>query len=131
MSKPQHHVAVALVYRDQRWLVARRRRDAHLGGLWEFPGGHQVPQETAAETALRELREECAVQAAAERVLATVTHEYDDRIIHITPVICRWLAGEPQPVGNDECRWLRADELEVLKMPAANREILRCVLQAT
>jgi mutator protein MutT len=129
MAKPHHHIAIALVHRDERWLVTKRQRGAHLGGLWEFPGGHQMPHETACDAALRELREECAVQAVPERVLTVVTHEYEDRTVHITPVICQWQAGEPQPVGSDECRWVPADELEVLDMPPANRVVVRGLLK--
>ena len=33
------HVAVGLVIRDAKVLVAQRAAHLHQGGLWEFPGG--------------------------------------------------------------------------------------------
>ena len=128
MSKPTQQIALALVHRADQWLVAQRRDDAHLGGLWEFPGGKCEPDETPTQAALRELYEECAVRAEPQQVLDTVTCEYDDRIMHLTPVICRWLAGEPQPLGSQRCRWVNGAELQCLEMPAVNAGIIRAAL---
>lgn len=125
MSKPVFEVAVALVCRDGCWLVARRRPDVHLGGVWEFPGGKRKAGETPAQAALRELHEECAVEAIAERELPGVIREYKERIVHLLPVICRWRAGEGVPLGNQECRWVATAELASLEMPAGNAEIVR------
>jgi len=118
------NVAVALVHRAGRWLVARRPAGVHLGGLWEFPGGKCEPGETAPAAAVRELREECGVLASAERELAVIRYEYPERVVFLTPVICRWVSGEGAALGNDECRWVTTDELHHLDMPAANTEVL-------
>jgi mutator protein MutT len=125
VSKPVFDVALALVHRDGRWLVTKRYPHAHLGGLWEFPGGKCGPDETPMHTALRELREECRVQAVVQHSLDRLTHDYGDRVVNITPVICRWESGEAQPVASQECRWVSREELARLEMPAINADILR------
>ncbi|HMQ15818.1 MAG TPA: (deoxy)nucleoside triphosphate pyrophosphohydrolase [Phycisphaerae bacterium] len=122
--RPELRVAVALVRRDGRWLVARRRAGAHLGGLWEFPGGKCETDETVESAALRELSEECAVAAEPQRTLRPLRYEYPERIVHLHAVVCRWLSGEPRPLGCDECRWVTTAELAALDMPVANAEIL-------
>jgi mutator protein MutT len=130
MSKPRYEVALALLHRDARWLIARRHHSAHLGGLWEFPGGECEPGEHTTTAAIRELREECGVQAVAERALQPVFHEYPDRCVNLTPVICRWLSGEAQPLGSEDCRWVALGELRRLEMPPVNAEIIRRLEQA-
>jgi mutator protein MutT len=129
VSKPLIHVAVALVCRDGRWLVARRRHDAHLPGLWEFPGGKRRESEAPAETATRELREECGVDAVAEHSFEALCCEYADRSVSIAPVVCRWRSGEARPLGNAECRWVSLAELHRLEMPPINAEIVRQIEQ--
>ena len=125
MSKPVIDVAVALVHRDARWLVARRHPDTHLGGLWEFPGGKCQPDERPAAAAIRELHEECGIHAMVERTLEPILHEYPDRYVNITPVLCCWQAGEAQSLGNEAIRWVSLGELRRLEMPPVNADIVR------
>jgi mutator protein MutT len=124
LSTRQVDVAVALVRRDGLWLVARRPPDAHLPDVWEFPGGKCQAGESAEQTALRELREECGVIAVADEILGAWTHDYGDRVVRLTAVLCRWNSGEAQPLGCTACRWVSLAELASLEMPAVNAEII-------
>lgn len=130
MSRRVLDVALALVQREGRLLVARRHAAAHLGGLWEFPGGKQEPGESAQEAAVRELMEECAVQATPLAVLATLACDYGDRLVHLTPVVCRWQAGDGEALGNAECRWVTLAEIVQLDMPEINATILAALRAA-
>jgi 8-oxo-dGTP diphosphatase len=93
--------------------------------LWEFPGGKCETDEGPVAAAVRELDEECGVQAVAERALAPVFREYPERCVRITPVVCRWEAGEAQPLDSESCRWVTLAELRELEMPPINAEIIR------
>jgi len=126
--KPTFHIAVAVVHRDGRWLVAQRPADVHLAGLWEFPGGKCEAGETPADAALRELREECGIQATVERHLDVLTADYGDRIVHLAPVVCRWEAGEALALASEACCWVGGAELRALPMPAINARILAEIL---
>jgi 8-oxo-dGTP diphosphatase len=128
MKSPDKHlvdVAVALVHREGRWLVARRPLDVHLPGKWEFPGGKSEPGESAEQTALRELAEECGVVAEAEARLQPQRFDYADRSVRLTPVLCRWRDGEAAPLGCQVCTWVELEALPKLDMPAGNIRIIR------
>lgn len=125
MSTNHDYVALALVHRDGRWLVARRLADAHLGGLWEFPGGKTEAGESPEAAALRELMEECHVRAVAYRKLPPFVVEYADRTVELNPVLCEWESGDGLSIENEECRWVTLSELRKLEMPAVNAEIIR------
>lgn len=130
MKKPLVHVALALVVRAERWLVARRHAHVHLGGLWEFPGGKLHIGETPVEAALRELREECGLCGVAVRELPHIIAEYADRRVCLMPVLCRCDVGEAQPLAAAATRWVTRDELRRLEMPEANRELIAVALAA-
>src|SRR5436190_15164399 len=57
-------VAAGLIFRDGKLLVAQRFTQAHLGGLWEFPGGKREAEETFEACLVRELREELGIEVA-------------------------------------------------------------------
>lgn len=128
MKRPVTDVAIAIVRRDDRWLVALRPADVHLPNVWEFPGGKRAPGESAEQTALRELREECGVEAVAEQIIGVFEHDYGERLVQLTPVLCRWSAGEPEPRECAACAWVTTEELMRLEMPALNEEIIRALI---
>jgi len=69
-----HVVAGVLFDAPGRVLVAQRPKAAHLGGLWEFPGGKRMPGESREAGLARELAEELGVRVLAARPLIWVEH---------------------------------------------------------
>jgi 8-oxo-dGTP diphosphatase len=56
----------AIVFRDDRLLLLRRRRDGAED--WVLPGGHPRPREGAAACVEREVLEEAGIRIQAPRV---------------------------------------------------------------
>src|SRR5688572_24291142 len=113
-------VALALIWKDGRILISRRRVDQHLGGLWEFPGGKCEPGETPEECAVREALEEVGVVCSAVSTLAPIAHTYPDRTVHLIPVTCEHVSGEPMNRLVEEHRWVERGELTRFSFPEAN-----------
>jgi 8-oxo-dGTP diphosphatase len=118
---PPTDVAAGLVYREGKLLITRRHADAHLGGLWEFPGGKREANESFEECLVRELREELVVGELIE----TITHEYPDKTVCLRFFRCGWKQGEPRPLGCAEFQWVNAKELRNYEFPAADERLLR------
>src|SRR5260221_10654461 len=99
MPPPPLEVAAGLVFRDGKLLITLRHPDAHLGGLWEFPGGKLEPNETFEECLARELREELGIEVAVGELVESLTQDYPGITVHLRFFRCRWLEKEPQPLG--------------------------------
>ena len=117
-------IALALVWKGPRLLIAQRRKGTHLAGYWEFPGGRIEADEDAANAAVREVREETGVHCTIAAVRPSFEFEYPDRKIVFHPVDCTWASGEPQPLGSLEPRWVTQSEIAGYEFPPANRYLL-------
>jgi len=117
-------VAAALVFRDGKLLITRRHAGAHLGGLWEFPGGKREPGETFESCLVREIREELNVGIAVDECFESVTHTYPEKTVRLEFFICRLLDGKPEPLGCEALRWVTRSELGDYAFPAADARLL-------
>jgi mutator protein MutT len=117
-------VAAGLVFRDGQLLITQRHANAHLGGLWEFPGGKREPEESFEQCLVRELKEELGIDVQVGELVESLTHAYPDKTVHLQFYRCQWLRHEPQTLGCTDFKWLRADELKNYDFPAADSRLL-------
>ena len=122
-------VAIALVWRDARLLLTRRPPGTHLGGLWEFPGGKLEPGETPEACAERETFEETRLVVRAEGRREAIRHDYPERSVTLHPVDCAWISGEPEAREVSAFAWVAPAELSGYELPAANRELVRRLVE--
>ena len=117
-------VSAALVFRAGKLLITQRPAAAHLGGLWEFPGGKVEPGETFEVALVRELREELGIEVAVGELLETIEHDYPEKRVRLKFFRCRWEAHEPQPLGCPAFAWITREELSRYEFPAADARLL-------
>jgi mutator protein MutT len=123
-------VALAIVSRDGQVLICLRRAKDRLGGFWEFPGGKAEDGESISRCLARELREELDIAAEPLFSLPVIEHDYPDIHVRLHPFICAYKSGDAKPLGCDELRWVRPDELIDYQFPPANKELLDQVRRA-
>jgi 8-oxo-dGTP diphosphatase len=116
-------VLAAVIERDGRFLLTRRHRDTHLGGLWEFPGGKCDAGETHEACLSRELIEELGARATiGDEILAT-EHAYPDRTVRLHFRRAA-LIDAPRAMLGQEMRWVAREELRTLEFPEADRALI-------
>lgn len=130
---PHYDVAAAVTVRDDgRVLVARRRQDDMLGGLWEFPGGKREDGETLPDALRREMQEEMGVEVEVGEEMIVVEHAYTHFRITLHAFACRLQADSPPPqcIECDDFRWATPEEIAALPMSVADRKIAERVAEA-
>jgi mutator protein MutT len=118
-------VAAGLVFKDNLLLIAQRFPDAHLGGLWEFPGGKREQNETFQECLRRELLEELGISVDVHEMIEEIAHAYTEKAIRIKFFRCTLKSGEAKPLGCAAVRWASREQLKDYAFPAADEKLLR------
>jgi A/G-specific adenine glycosylase len=113
-KKVPHIVVGAAVVTNNagKVLIAQRREQDMLGGLWEFPGGKQETGETIQECIARELKEELDVEISVGNYLVTVKHAYS----HFTMDLHTYWAtlkpgAAPRPLHCQDFQWKKIEDL--------------------
>lgn len=121
---PHYDIAVAVIVKGDKVLIDQRLPEGLLGGLWEFPGGKMEPGETAEAAALREAKEEVAMDVSVEAPLATVRHAYSHFRVTLHAFRCRPVGGRARAVHCQAVKWVALGELDSYAFPKANHPIL-------
>ena len=117
-------VAVAVIEREGKFLIAQRKPEDSFGGQWEFPGGKLRPGEDLAECLTREIREELGVTISVGPRLCVIDHTYPTRAIRLHCFACRIAEGEPQAIECSQWQWIGPQELNRFRFPPASGPII-------
>lgn len=121
---PRQHIVLALIHHDGRYLVARRPRDRHAGGVWELPGGKRARGEDDRIALARELDEELGLELMAARPFVRFHYAYPDRALQFHVYRCRVFHPErAQARAADGLRWVTPAAFLRLTFPPANQPI--------
>lgn len=123
---PHYEVTCGLIWHANHLLIAKRRDNELLGGLWEFPGGKQEAGESLPECLERELHEELGIRVKVGELFARVQHAYTHFRITLHAFECLYLPEGGAPTCHEcaEWRWVYPDELESFAFSSADRQII-------
>jgi 8-oxo-dGTP diphosphatase len=119
-------VAVALIDRDGRVLLAERPMGKSMAGLWEFPGGKLQPNETPEAALLREMQEELGIGTTLSCLspLSFASHSYEDFHLLMPLYLCRNWHGIPAAREGQRLSWVRGRDLSRYPMPPADLPLI-------
>jgi A/G-specific adenine glycosylase len=121
---PHYEIAIGLVWKDNKVLIAQRPAEGLLGGLWEFPGGKRESGESLRQCCAREIEEEVGVKVRVSRRLTTIKHSYSHFRITMHVFNCEYASGHPRPLACEKVRWVSPHRLNHYPFPAANRTLI-------
>lgn len=115
-------VAIAMIDRDGRVLLAQRPAGKSMAGLWEFPGGKVHDGERPEAALVREVAEELGV-SITESCLAPfvfASHSYDHMHLLMPLYLCRRWTGTPTGVEGQALAWVHPRDMGSYPMPPAD-----------
>ena len=123
--KPFQEIGIGLVFNKKgELLIDQRLESSSMGGMWEFPGGKKIPNESIEKTIERELQEELGIVVTVGEKLLSFEHAYTHKKLYFTVHICTWISGQPKPLASQKLLWVSPDKLFDFPFPAANTKII-------
>ncbi len=126
---PHYNTTAAIVQRRGKVLIAQRKHDGLLGGLWEFPGGKQEKGESLKACLAREIREELGIEIAIGDLFSKVNHCYSHFRITLHTFLCTHRRGRVRKLDVADFRWVSPHELQNFAFPKADRVIIQKLLE--
>lgn len=128
---PHRHVGAGVIIDDHgRILIAQRREQSMLAGLWEFPGGGVEEGETLPACIQRELKEELDLDVRVGPHLITVRHAFSHFTMDLHAHWVRVERGRPKALHCAAWKWVTLAEIDSYALPRADQKILTA-LKAT
>jgi len=122
---PHRDVTAGAIWNDCRQLlIARRRNQGLLGGLWKFPGGVQHSGESLEGCLRRKVREELGVRIQVGKPIASIKHAYSHMRITLHVFQCAHLAGVPQALDCADWCWTTLDRLKAFAFSRVDRKVV-------
>jgi 8-oxo-dGTP diphosphatase len=122
-------VTAAVLEKDGRVLIARRKRGDRQANKWEFPGGKIEAGETPEICLRRELKEEFGIDVAVDGFVGRSSHRYPHGEIDLLAYRVTHLSGNFQLHDHEEILWVLPADLPSYDFSAADIPIVKLLLE--
>ncbi|MCL3779851.1 (deoxy)nucleoside triphosphate pyrophosphohydrolase [Prolixibacteraceae bacterium JC049] len=121
-------VTCALIFKEEKILVAQRSHAQSNSMKWEFPGGKVETGESSEEAIVREIKEELDVEIEVEQQLEAVEHVYLHIHIRLIPFVVKHWKGNFTVKEHHTIDWINVDELAKIDLSEADKKVVQQLL---
>lgn len=123
-SKKILDVLCGLVMKDGKCLIAKRSKDDHVKGKWEFVGCRANKNEDSRVTLENTFKEKWGINLKVNDYITHSICEYPGHIVDLKLFNCDYISGEFSMHEHSECKWVRIEEL--LDYDMADADVTLC-----
>tara|TARA_B100000989_G_C19503934_1_gene455578 strand:- start:857 stop:1234 length:378 start_codon:yes stop_codon:yes gene_type:complete len=118
------NVAAAIITKDNKYFIAKRNKNKHLGGFYEFPGGKQDINETLQQTVIREIKEELNIHVQVGNKLGEEYYKDDKINVHLHYFFCKIISGEIILNEHEDSAWITKEEFKNYNFAEGDSDII-------
>ena len=117
-------VVAAIIIKDDKYFIAQRNRNKHMGLSWEFPGG-KVEEGESFEIALkREIEEELNIEINIKNKLGEENYQDDKINVKLHYFICSHFNGEIILSEHEDSAWVTKNEFKNYNFAEGDSDII-------
>lgn len=111
MDKPVRKAVRCFVIDGDKVLVIKYKSPHVMAGWYDIPGGKIEEGETPTQTAVREVREETALDISKLKRKGNLVVEYPERIFDFEVFCAEEFSGAPKDLTENSSEWIAISEL--------------------
>ena len=114
-------VVAAILQKEDKILIARKKEGKPLAGYFEFPGGKIEKGEIPEESLARELMEEMNIKIDVKEYVGESIYDYGNgKVISLLGYISEIIDGEIKLSDHDRYEWVTLEEINNYKIAPAD-----------
>ena len=121
--KPTYNVIVGLIWKNNKLLISKRKKEKLLGGLWELPGGKKNNNEQTTACLKREIFEELDIHIDIKQRFGSIKHQYSHFNINLIGYCCDYKKGRAKPLSSDEIKWITLKQIKNFAFPKSTLKL--------
>jgi 8-oxo-dGTP diphosphatase len=117
-------VTAAVIEKNNKILIAQRKKEKHLGLKWEFPGGKIEDGESPESCLRRELKEEFGIETKIKDFIVKTRHQYPKVEIELLAYNVQYISGEFKLIDHEKIDWVNKEKLTNYDFAEADLDII-------
>ena len=117
-------VVAAIIIKNDKYFIAKRNRNKHMGLSWEFPGGKVEKGETFEAALKREIREELNIEINIKNKLGEENYQDDKINVKLHYFICSHIDGEIYLNEHEDSAWVPKNEFKNYNFAEGDSDII-------
>ena len=123
-------VAAAILVKDGKILIAKRKNTDKIPNKWEFPGGKIKSHETPEACLQREINEEFGVDITVGNYLGESVYHYDHETIRLCAYRVYWQRGHFILKEHADFKWVSVDQLHEFDFAPADLPFVKKLISS-
>ena len=123
-------VVCGIIYDGNKIFIARRKPHKSMGGLWEFPGGKTLVDESTENALIREIKEELKINILEFKFLYDYIFEYKslNKKIHLFFYLITKFDNDIINTIHEQLKWIEIQELSNYDFLEGDYEIIQKII---
>ena len=117
-------VTAAILIKDTKILIAKRKSDDQQANKWEFPGGTVERNESPEACLKREMKEEFGIEVEIGDYIGESIYPYSHGAIKLLAYRAHWTSGKIVLKEHADYRWVPSEQLSEYDFAAADIPIV-------
>ena len=117
-------VVAAIIIKDDKFFIAQRNRNKHMGLSWEFPGGKVEKGETFEIALKREIKEELNINIVINNKLGEENYKDEKINVKLHYFLCSHTSGEIYLIEHEDSAWITKNEFKNYNFAEGDSDII-------